>query len=73
LLGTYLTDTVDAGSVTVDALAVTVTGEHDNGEITDDVAVEVVELEVVVVVKVGETVEAVVAIHVQALEYLDAV
>jgi hypothetical protein len=56
----------------VDALAVTVTGEHDEGETTDDVVVEVVELEVVVVVKVDETVEAVVAIHVQALEYLDA-
>jgi hypothetical protein len=72
LLGTYLTDTVDAGSVTVDALAVMVTGKHDDGETAEVVAVEIVELEVVVVVKVDETVEPVVAIHVQALEYLDA-
>jgi hypothetical protein len=72
LLGTYLTDTVNAGRVTVDALAVMVTGEHDDGETTVDVVVEVMELEVVVVVKVDETVKAVVAIHVQALEYLDA-
>jgi hypothetical protein len=72
VLGTYLTDTVDAGKITVDAQAVTVTGEHNDGETTDDVVVKVVEPEVVVVVKVVEDEEAVVAIHVQALEYLDA-
>jgi hypothetical protein len=69
LLGTYLTETVDAGRITVDALAVTVTGEQEDVETTDDVDVVV---ELVVVVKVVEAVEAVVAIHVQALEYLDA-
>jgi hypothetical protein len=72
LLGTYLTDTVDADRVTVDALVVTVTGTRIDVETTGDSVVEVVEMEVVVVVKADETVEAVVAIHVQALEYLDA-